>query len=236
MEGISSVVCLLLLKSKGEEWIVLKGELRGRIMSKLSNSLVMLKLLSNKRKYSVKELAERLEVTERMVRVYKDDLEKAGIFIESIRGPYGGYLLNSDLLIPETGFSQYDILLLNEIYQLLKNNDEFKFLKEYEILRNKVTNIYKATKKKSVGETLQENNNQDKYNLLSRAIKEKKKVWLDFLSLNKTGKERIIHPCHLFLYNDEWYVSAFCELRGEIRHFSLSRIVNLEIKEESFKN
>ncbi len=205
-------------------------------MSKLSNSLVMLKLLSNNRKYSISELAERLEVTERMVRVYKQDLEMAGIYIDSIRGPYGGYILNTNILIPEIGFSSYDLILLNQVYNILKEKKDFSFLREYEILMNKVTNIYKSTLIKSASTTLKDTNNLNKYNLLSKAIKEKKKVWINFLLLDKTGKERIVHPCHLFLYNDDWYISAFCELRGEIRHFSLSRIIDLEIKEESYND
>ena len=59
-------------------------------MAKLSNMLVMINLLKSGRKYSVKELAERLEVSERVVREYKLFLEEAGIYLETIRGPYGG--------------------------------------------------------------------------------------------------------------------------------------------------
>ena len=44
-------------------------------MSKLSNILVLLQILQNKRKYSIKELSEKLEVTPRMVRKYKEELE-----------------------------------------------------------------------------------------------------------------------------------------------------------------
>jgi predicted DNA-binding transcriptional regulator YafY len=64
------------------------------MMSKIANVLTMLELLSHGRKYSIKELSERLEVTNRMIRLYKEELEKAGIYIDTIRGPYGGYVLN----------------------------------------------------------------------------------------------------------------------------------------------
>lgn len=205
-------------------------------MGKVSNALTMLELLSNNRKYSVKELADILEVTERMVRVYKSDLEKAGIYIDTISGPYGGYVLNHNVLLPGRGFSKYDIMLLNNTYEMLKDNKGFHFKKEYEELMNKVSGIYKSTKKKSGSAILTDNNNKDKYNVLSKAIKEKKKVWVNFLSLDQLAKERVIHPCNLFLYNEEWYISAFCELRGEIRHFSLSRIVEIKLLEESYKN
>jgi predicted DNA-binding transcriptional regulator YafY len=63
-------------------------------MSKLGNELTMLELLANGKKYSISELANILEVSERMVRIYKDDAEKAGIYIDTIYGPYGGYVLN----------------------------------------------------------------------------------------------------------------------------------------------
>ena len=49
-------------------------------MSKISNVLTMLQLLQSGRKYSISELASILEVSERMIRVYKEDLEKACIY------------------------------------------------------------------------------------------------------------------------------------------------------------
>lgn len=41
------------------------------------------------KKYSILELAGLLEVSPRMIRVYKDEIEKSGIYIDTIRGPYG---------------------------------------------------------------------------------------------------------------------------------------------------
>ena len=70
-------------------------------MSKISNVLTMLEYLSSGRKYSIKELSEKLEVTPRMIRVYKDEIEKAGIFIDTIKGPYGGYVLNQNINVPK---------------------------------------------------------------------------------------------------------------------------------------
>ena len=70
-------------------------------MSKLSNTITLLRLLQNGKKYSIKELSELLEVSPRMIREYKKELEYAGIYIESIRGPYGGYYLNQNIKLPE---------------------------------------------------------------------------------------------------------------------------------------
>lgn len=70
-------------------------------MSKLSNAIMLLRLLQNGKKYSIKELSSKLEVSPRMIREYKNELELAGIFIESIRGPYGGYYLNQNIRLPD---------------------------------------------------------------------------------------------------------------------------------------
>lgn len=70
-------------------------------MSKISNVLSMIEYLSTGRKYSIAELSEKLEVSPRMIRVYKDEIEKAGIYIDTIKGPYGGYVLNQNINVPK---------------------------------------------------------------------------------------------------------------------------------------
>lgn len=85
-------------------------------MSKLSNVLMMLQLLQNKRKYSIKELSEIIEVSPRMIRQYKDELEYAGIYIETIYGPYGGYVLNQEVKLPERFIKPDSVQLNNKEY------------------------------------------------------------------------------------------------------------------------
>ena len=75
-------------------------------MSKISNTLMVLKLLSSGTKYSAKDLALKLETSERMIRTYIADLEMAGIYIERIRGTYGGYVINKSVSIPTITFSK----------------------------------------------------------------------------------------------------------------------------------
>jgi predicted DNA-binding transcriptional regulator YafY len=82
-------------------------------MSKTSNVIKMLELMSNGRKYSIEELANYLEVTPRMIRVYKEDLEKAGIYLHTLKGPYGGYVLNQDINLPKRN-EYYDINLTDK--------------------------------------------------------------------------------------------------------------------------
>jgi len=58
----------------------------------------MLLLLQRSDILQIKELSEELEVTPRQIRRYKDELEQAGYYIESIPGKYGGYYVNEKQL------------------------------------------------------------------------------------------------------------------------------------------
>ena len=89
-------------------------------MSKISNVLTMLEYLSSGKKYSISELSEKLEVTPRMIRVYKEEIEKAGIYIDTIKGPYGGYVLNQNINVPKRFIIPNEINIKNkEIFNLI---------------------------------------------------------------------------------------------------------------------
>ena len=195
-------------------------------MGKISNAITMLELLSGGKKYSIEELSRVLEITPRMVRVYKEDLEKAGIYIDTLRGPYGGYVLKQMVNIPKRKVTKKDILLLEKIEADENLKDDYKNL---------------IDKLKSIAELETDNENSrpndellDKFNSFNRAIKEKRKVTILYYSYTKGEKSRVIRPYDMFLYNTGWGVAAFCELREDLRHFELDRIINYEILNEYF--
>ena len=108
-------------------------------MSKISNVITMMELLQSGRKYSIKELSEKLEVSERMIRVYKEELEKAGIYIDTIMGPYGGYVLNQAIRIPVRKFKMVDANLLDEYIKLEKDKEKQEKLI---MLQDKIKGVY----------------------------------------------------------------------------------------------
>lgn len=199
-------------------------------MSKISNTITMLNLLSTGKKYSIEELAKILEVTPRMVRTYKEELEKSGIYIDSIMGPYGGYVLNQSIRIPERKFKKVDYELLDEcINNSISEQDKEKL----KILKDKIRGIYIGSKSEEKELNLKEDI-LIKYNILTKAIKMRKKVKILYYSFNKGENERIIEPAEMFLHKDGWYCAAYCELRNDIRHFELKRIRKIELLEEKF--
>lgn len=195
-------------------------------MSKISNVLTMIELLSTGKKYSIQELSDILEVTPRMIRIYKDEIEKAGIYVDTIRGPYGGYVLNQSIRLPSRKFNKKDLQLLDNIKSKLKLNDE-----SFNIFYDKVRGTYQGSKNEYL-ELKEENLN--KYNILTRAIKERRKVKILYYSYNKGESDRIIHPYDMFLYNNGWGCAAFCENKKDLRHFELKRIRNIKLLKDNY--
>lgn len=154
-------------------------------MSKISNAFLMIKLLSNGRVYSVKELSMELGVTERMVRYYKEQLEMAGYIIESFKGPGGGYYINKNDIMNIDYFNKYDLEVLDRAEENIKN-------------------------------------------ISDKCIKDKKSLLIDYLGTSGKIVKREIIPVNMFEFEDNTYVLAFCKLRGSIRHFTLSKILNIK--------
>lgn len=200
-------------------------------MSKISNILTMIQLLQSGRKYSVKELAYELEVSERMIRVYKEDLEKAGIYIDTIKGPYGGYVLNQSVRMPLRKFKMKDAKLLDKYIASEKDND---IKEKLTLLQDKIKGVYIGSKQEDKELNLTEETGK-KYNILTRAIKEKRKVKILYYSYDKGENERIIDPAEMFLFQDGWYCAAFCEKKQDVRHFELKRIIKYELLNEKYE-
>ena len=119
----------------------------------------------------------------------KNKLEKSGIYVETIKGPYGGYVLNQNINVPKRFITPKGINIKN---------------KEF-------------------------------YNIINKAIKEKRKCSIQYYSKDKKEiSNRIIHPYELILFGNEWGVAAYCENKKDMRHFYLNRIRSIKKLEEKY--
>ena len=163
-----------------------------------------------------------------MIRVYKEDLEKCGIYIDTIMGPYGGYVLNQTVRLPVRKFKMNDAKLLDKYIELETDKN---IRDELIILQDKIKGVYVGSKQE-VSELKDET--LRKYNLLTRAIKERRKVKILYYSYGKGENERVIDPAEMFLFQNGWYCAAFCEMKKDIRHFELKRIREYELLDEFY--
>lgn len=105
-------------------------------MSKVANMLTMLQILKDEKVHSIQSLAEKLEVSERMIRQYKLELEQAGIYINSMTGKYGGYQIQK-----ENSFLKLEDVVKEEMYiimkKAIKNRNKIKI--EYTSINSGIT-------------------------------------------------------------------------------------------------
>lgn len=192
-------------------------------MGKISNAIQMLNYLNTGNKYSVKELSEKIGITERMIRYYKVELEQAGIPIETFMGPNGGYyLLNTKNQYNH--FNKYDLQLLENVNKILEQI-QYEDLERYKKIINKIKFASDIEEEKS--KFFLDAGTLDKSELyfnLNEAILNKSSIKIIYKNLNQEWQERIIHPLQIFNYDNKFYVTAYCELRGDIRHFEINRI------------
>ena len=205
-------------------------------MSKVANMLKMIKILKDEKIHNMKDIAEKIEISPRMVKQYKNELEQAGIYIESKRGINGGYSLNKELNNIDIGLTYQELIKLKEIEQYFNENQDFKKIIG-KIIESYEKNINEADLKKiNRIQELGKINLKDTYLSLRKAINRKNKVKIKYYSNDFGSNDRVIHPAEMFYYLEEWYVTAFCEKRNAIRLFKLNDIQEYEILDDKYEN
>lgn len=170
--------------------------------------------ISNVENNTVKELSEIIEVSPRMIKAYKADLEQTGIYIDTINGIYGGYVYNhkSDYNI------SFDIHDVNCIERLLPYIDDSKYKIDLEKLLEKIKTIviYSNSDKDSHYNT---EDVKEKYNLISKAIKDGTDLKIEY-----KNKEKNIIPYNFSFYKNFIYITGFSKNDDDLRTYNLNEI------------
>lgn len=213
-------------------------------MGKVNNALKMLAILRSRKKVTRSELAKDLEVNEREITRYKDDLENAGVTINNTRGKYGGYeLMGNDYLL-NLDLSVSEVTTLENVVQDLKLSGNH-FYSDMDSINNKIkvaskikdeavqeTNYY--SKSIMVRANLEEEKN--KWLIINEAIIGSKKVFIKYSDSKGAITERKIYPYGLFTYYGANFFVGVCNTKNELRTFKLVRINEVKIvKSESFE-
>lgn len=196
-------------------------------MSKVANMLNMVKILEDGKIHTIQDLADELEVSTRMIRIYKQELEQAGIYIQGKQGINGGYILDNMKSTIDIGLTG------EEIYQLknMKKNELDEAIIN-KIIKAYITNEHRKDNTKSKQLMPEFTEICKDFRL---AINNRNKIFIEFKSVNSGKTKRIIHPAELFTYLNNWYVAAFCELRNEIRLFKLNDIISYKILDKKYE-
>lgn len=212
-------------------------------MSKLSNAINMVILLQIYGKMTIRELSEKLEVSSKMIRQYKQDLEMAGIYINSDLGREGGYYIDAYKRIDYLGISDSELTALKMASETIKSG-KFHYADSIENLLNKIIVIHESNQGihyyNKMRQEIDEINQHERklWNDLNTLIIAREKIEISYKALKREGIQitnRIIHPYGVFDYKGASYVYGFCERAQAIRMFKLSRVVSYRLTNEQYE-
>ncbi|MFZ5987575.1 MAG: helix-turn-helix transcriptional regulator [Bacillota bacterium] len=212
-------------------------------MSQIGKALKMYLLLQAKGKMKVSEIASLMEIDERTVRRYRDDLECAGIYIDSERGKYGGYKLLNDKFLLGLNISLQEQYSLQLIEKYLKDSghiasEDISNL----VLKLSITNSVRKTEIGDFNSHMAKDTLSDidgeferkKLMDIHTAVLLRKKLNIVYTSLRSGERKRIVRPYATLQYKQDMYFIGYCELKKEIRDFKISRIKEYEVLDKSF--
>ena len=70
---------------------------------------------------------------------------------------------------------------------------------------------------------------------MENAVKKRYKVRIKYRSNDNIVRERTVQPYKLYMYNNGWFVLAFCETAEKFRYFKLNRIIEFTALKEKFR-
>lgn len=215
MWKVSLWIGFLLLKKIYQKYDIIY---LGDYMSKISKNIKMLDILSSGRKYTCKQLAELLEISPRMVRLYKDELEKEGIYIETFLGKDGGYQLQSQIELPSILFNQYDIEIIDNAIKNCSNEEELPNLIN---LKQKIVTYCKLV---NDDEDVLEKEKRQILDDIKMSIIGQQSIQIEYFSKGMK-KRRVIYPKQIYKFeNLIMIVAQYSEDKNDIRHLNLNRI------------
>jgi predicted DNA-binding transcriptional regulator YafY len=181
---------------------------------------------------TARQLAERLEVSERTV--YRDvaDLVACGVPIDGEAGV--GYILRAGFELPPLMFTRDELAALTLGARFVRAWGGARLAVGAEEALVKIDAVLPEAEKRAIAETnlfalgfeMAESVRQI-IDRLDLAIRERRLTRLNYLSLDEETTERVVRPLGLYHWGKAWTLAAWCEMRHDFRNFRADRITAL---------
>ncbi|HEU0215759.1 MAG TPA: YafY family protein [Stellaceae bacterium] len=185
-------------------------------------------------------IADELEVTPRTV--YRDiaTLQARRIPIEGAAGI--GYVLHRGFELPPLMFTEDEAEAIAVGVRLLARTGDPGLQKAAESVLSKVTLVvpdplreYLSTAPVYVSKSgAPVPAQRDLPTTIRHAIRDSRKIRMAYRDEQGRETQRVIQPFAVAYYVEATLVCAWCELRGDIRHFRTDRVVSAEVLDEGF--
>lgn len=189
--------------------------------------------LLQKGKATAPELADKFEVSVRTIYRDIDALSGAGIPVYAETGRNGGIYLMSGFVLDKAVFSEeekQEILTAMQSFNAVKNSIRDEMME-------KLTALFQVTSENwlEIDFSRWGNGQGDnkKFELLKSAVIGQRRVQITYAGSCEAVNSRIIQPLKLVYKSTAWYLKAYCTEKEDYRMFKLSRILTLEILEQT---
>ncbi|WPC40296.1 YafY family protein [Clostridium sp. JS66] len=203
---------------------------------KIDRLLGILSVLANTDRITIQGLAERFEVSKRTIFRDLDTLNQSGVPVVAYSGIGGGVSLLEGYKLKNNILSKDDIknifTALNGLMSIDESNDLTNLMAK--LIPEETSMVFSESDYViDLSSWFQDSITQEKVSNLYKAIKNRKCIYLEYIS-KRSRRVRIIHPHKLVFKQAYWYLYAFCEDNQEFRLFKVSRIAAYKIMDASF--
>jgi predicted DNA-binding transcriptional regulator YafY len=200
----------------------------------------IIQLMRRQKLVRARDLAEKLEVSERTI--YRDvrDLIASRVPIEGEAGV--GYALRQGFDLPPLMFDEQEIEALVLGARIVESWSDATLAEAAANVIAKVEAVVPDRLRQQMAETallaparhFAEPISVDP-GALRQALRRRRKVHLRYRDSAERASQRTVRPLALSFYGPVWLLTAWCELRDDFRSFRLDRMAALEILDETFR-
>lgn len=207
---------------------------------KLDRMLYIITYLLNHKKVKAQELAEQFEVSVRTIYRDIDAIAQAGIPIITYQGMDGGIGIVDGFKLDKNLLTGEEISkIVNALKGIQSINEDMKVKLLIEKLSGLTAN---AELIPSVNEIMIDLSSWSRFDQLGKSVRKIKEAIRDrrlirFLYYtNEKLTDRTVEPCQIIFKESNWYLYAYCRLRGDFRLFKLRRMSDLHVLDDRFES
>jgi predicted DNA-binding transcriptional regulator YafY len=212
---------------------------------RLHRLIAILLLLESRGQLKARELADALEASERTIHRDLATLCEAGIPIQAIAGPAGGFRLMEGYTshLPQLHPNEAVGLFLQGIgmdpaEQREAHVDLQRALGQLESrLPARYRRDVRVAKKRFYFDPTPWWEGvpvSDHLDVLRQGVWHSRKIALEYENAAREKSKRVVRPYGLVVKTTHWYLIAYCEARKAARTFSIYRVASAELLEETF--
>ncbi len=209
---------------------------------KVDRLVSIIMILLDKKRIGAQELADMFEVSPRTIYRDIDAISMAGIPVRGAPGVGGGFEIMQNYKMDKKVFSTADLstilMGLSSLSNMVRGDELVNALA-------KVKSFIPAEKAKDIelkanqihidlSPWMGNKNIQPCLEIIKAALQDRRLLSFEYTAHHGHKTARTVEPYQLVLKSGHWYFQGYCHERKDFRLFRLSRISNLQLKEENF--